>query len=162
MGGDLLIDRVFPIAGINSFNQGTRTDTSSFSHFKQAWSELYRASYIKNFASIHTFKKQLQNKNYAQYVVPIGIINTEFHQCNFGATFQNANVTFNPSTGVFSNKSGRIPFVKSQVTIVAPLVSQAAGNQIAFTTDAILELNKQGKRIKYLRIHTNKKVFSQF
>jgi len=60
---NILIDRVFQVAGIPAFNQGTRIDTSSYVHFKQAWSELYRASYSKNFASISQFKQQLKNKN---------------------------------------------------------------------------------------------------
>ena len=41
---NILIDRVFPVAAIQVFNQGSRIDTSSYAHFKQAWSELYRAS----------------------------------------------------------------------------------------------------------------------
>jgi hypothetical protein len=59
---NILIDRVFPVAAIQAFNQRTRIDTSSYKHFKQAWSELYRASYSKNFASIETFKQQLKTK----------------------------------------------------------------------------------------------------
>ena len=111
---NILIDRVFPIAGIQVFNQNARKDTSSVGHFKQAWSELYRASYNKNFASITTFKQQLKNKNYAKNVVPIGIINTEFHQGNFGTTEENATVNFNPSTGLFSNKPDKNPFIKKK------------------------------------------------
>ena len=59
---NILIDRVVPVAGIQVFNQGSRIDTSSYSHFKQAWSELYRASYTKNFATLQQLKTQLLTK----------------------------------------------------------------------------------------------------
>ena len=151
---NILIDRVFPVAGIQTFNQGIRKDTSNVTHFKQAWSELYRASYSKNFSSIEAFKNQLKSKNYTTNIVPIGIINIEFHQCNFGTTVQNANVGFNSSTGLFTNISGKNPLVKKQTTIIAPLVAKASGNTITFTTDNLFKLYKNGKRIKTLRLYS--------
>tara|TARA_B110000240_G_scaffold192433_1_gene236591 strand:+ start:1207 stop:4305 length:3099 start_codon:yes stop_codon:yes gene_type:complete len=157
---NILIDRVFPVAGIQAFNQGTRKDTANVTHFKQAWSELYRASYSKNFASIETFKQQLKAKSYAKNVIPIGIINTEFHEGNFGTTTQNANVGFNSSTGLFTNISGKNPFTKKQTTIIAPLVTKASGKTITFTTDNLFKLHKYGKRIKTLRLYTNNTSFT--
>ncbi len=56
INSNILIDRVFPFANLQEFNQESRKDTSSFVHFKQAWSELYRASYIKNFNSLQQFR----------------------------------------------------------------------------------------------------------
>ncbi len=132
---NILIDRVVPVAGIQVFNQGSRIDTSSYAHFKQAYSELYRASYSKNFVTLQQLKIQIHNKNYSDNVVPIGIINTEFHQGNYGTTAQNANVDFNPTTGLFANKANRNPFIKKQTTIIAPLISKVTGNSIQFKTD---------------------------
>ena len=152
---NILIDRVFPVAAIQVFNQGSRIDTSSYSHFKQAWSELYRASYTKNFATLQQLKTQIQNKNYQENEVPLGIINTEFHQGNYGTTAQNANVDFNPSTGLFANKSGRNPFIKKQTSIISPLISKATGSTIQFKTDNLFQLYKQGKQIKTLQLSTN-------
>ncbi|TXD67478.1 hypothetical protein [Polaribacter glomeratus] len=45
---NILINRIFSFAKINEFNQGVQIDTSSYTHFTQAWDELYRASYTKN------------------------------------------------------------------------------------------------------------------
>ncbi|TXD67474.1 hypothetical protein [Polaribacter glomeratus] len=45
---NILINRVFSFAKINEFNQGVQIDTSSYTHFTQAWDELYRAFYTKN------------------------------------------------------------------------------------------------------------------
>ena len=152
---NILIDRVVPVAGIQVFNQGSRIDTSSYSHFKQAWSELYRASYTKNFATLQQLKTQILNKNYQKNEVPIGIINTEFHQGNYGTTAQNANVDFNPNTGLFTNKPGRNPFIKKQTSIISPLLSKAIGSSIQFKTDNLFKLCKYGKQIKKLRLSAN-------
>lgn len=155
ISSNILIDRVFPVAAIQVFNQGGRIDTSSYSHFKQAWSELYRASYTKNFISLEQLKSQIKIKNYQENVIPLGIINTEFHQGNYGTTAQNANVDFNPSTGLFANKSGRNPFLKKQTSIIAPLISKVIGSSIQFKTDNLFHLNKYGKQIKTLQLTTN-------
>jgi hypothetical protein len=40
---NILINRVFSFAKINEFNQGVQIDTSSYTHFTQAWQELYDA-----------------------------------------------------------------------------------------------------------------------
>ncbi len=156
---NILIDRVFSMAEIQTFNQGVSRDTSNVSHFKQAWSELYRASYAKNFASIETFKQQLKSKKYAGNVVPIGIINTEFHQCNFGTTLQNATVNYNPTSGLFSNIAGKNPFIKKQTTIIAPLIPVASGDNISFVAANLFKLYKQGKSIKELKLYTNNTSF---
>lgn len=157
---NILIDRVFQAAGIPAFNQGTRKDTSSYVHFKQAWSELNRASYAKNFATIEQFKQQIKNNNYAKNIVPIGIINTEFHQNNFGETSSEATVSFNPTTGLFSDISEKNPFLKKQTTIIAPLVKKAVGNTIVFKVDPLFKLHKQGKTIKTLQLFTNNTNFT--
>ncbi|MEE9407622.1 MAG: hypothetical protein V3V28_06055 [Polaribacter sp.] len=152
---NILIDRVVPVAGIQVFNQDNRIDTSSYAHFKQAWSELYRASYTKNFATLQLLKTQIQNKNYQKNEVSIGIINTEFHQGNYGTTAQNATVDFNPNTGLFANKPNKNPFLKKQTTIISPLASKVTGNSIVFKTDNLFQLYKVGKQIKTLQLSTN-------
>ena len=157
---NILIDRVFPVAAIQTFNQETRRDTSSYAHFTQAWSELNRASYVQNFATLAQLKNQLKNKAYPNNTVPIGIVNTEFHQGNFGTTLQNANVSFNESTGLFANIAGRNPFVKKQTTIIAPLVHSARGSRISFKTDPLFKLYQQGKKIKTLQLIANGSTFT--
>ena len=157
---NILIDRVYPASGIQIFNQGVRIDTSSYLHFKQAWSELNRASYIQNFITIEQLKQQLKNKNYASNMVPIGIINTEFHEGNYGTTSENSTVDFNETTGLFANKQGRNPFVKKQTTIIAPLVTKVTGASVTFTTDNLFTLYKQGKQIKTLVLNTNGSSFA--
>ena len=157
---NILLNRVFSFARIEEFNQESQRDTSFYSHFTQAWSELNRASYVPNFATLAQLKTQLKNKAYLKNQVPIGIINTEFHAFNFGTTPQNANVGFNSSTGLFTNLSGKNPFVKKQTTIIAPLTKGATGAGVSFNTDALFWLYKKGIRIKTLRLYTNGSSFT--
>jgi hypothetical protein len=155
---NIFIDRVFASSGIPEFNQGTRIDTSSFIHFKQSWSDLNRASYTQTFKTIAQFKLDLKNKKYQNHIVPLGVINTEFHQSNLGTSISTANVNY--SNGFMRNKPGRNPFVKKQATVLAPLVGSARGSNISFKLDASFMLYKFGKPIKNLILQTNNSSFT--
>ena len=123
---NILLDRVLSISSITDFNQGARKDTSSYAHFKQVWYELNRASYVKNFSTIATFKEQLRGKQYTKNTIPIGIINTEFHYGNSGES-NNRNICFNEQNQTFYNIAGKNPFAKKQTTIIAPLTEEVWG-----------------------------------
>lgn len=156
---NILLDRVISVSSIVEFNQGTRKDTTSFTHFKQVWYELNRASYIQNIPTIEVFNDELLNKKYNENTIPIGIINTEFHYGDAG-TSQNPNIQFNANTETFSNISGKNPFLKKQTTIISPLKGEVTGNTIQFKTDAYFKLHKFGKPIKTLQLQTNGSTFS--
>lgn len=156
----ILIDRIFPAANLQEFNQGTRIDTTSCTHFNQAWSELYRAAYAPSFNDLEQLRLSLKEKNYSEATIPIGIVNTEFHQSNFGDTEATAKVTFDELANVFYNKPGINPFVKKQTTVIAPLVSKAVGNMINFKVDVNFKLHQQGKRIKTLQMLANGSTFT--
>jgi hypothetical protein len=151
---NILLDRVISVSSIVEFNQGTRQDTTSFTHFKQVWYELNKASYIQNIPTIEVFNDELLNKNYTENTIPIGIINTEFHYGDAG-TAQNPNIQFNASAETFSNIAGKTPFIKKQTTIISPLKKEVTGNTIQFKTDAYFKLYKFGKTIKTLQLQTN-------
>jgi len=156
---NILLDRVISVSSIVEFNQGVRQDTTSFSHFKQVWYELNRASYIQNIPTIEVFNDELLNKNYPENTIPIGIINTEFHYGDAG-TAQNPNLQFNANTETFSNIAGKTPFIKKQTTIISPLKKEVTGNTIQFKTDAFFKLHKFGKTIKTLQLQTNGATFT--
>lgn len=90
--------------------------------------------------------------------MPIGIINTEFHERDFGDTQSTAKVTY--TNGYFYNITNIIPFKKKQTTIIAPLVTQAIGSVISFKTNNLFKLYKQGKQIKTLQLITNGSTFT--
>lgn len=156
----ILIDRVAPFARLSTFNQGIQKDTSSYTHFREAWDELYRASYSKNFKSLSEFKNTLTSKNDASNVVPIGIINTQFNEFDFGTTQANAKVTYNENTGYFYNIAGKIPFQLKQATVIASLKNKVIGSNVTFKPDIDFTLYKKGKRIKILQLQTNGNTFT--
>ncbi len=158
INSNILIDRVYSFAKLQDYNQNTQIDTSSYVHFKQAWDELYRASYVKNFSTVNQLKDQLFNKNYTDNEIPIGIINTAFHERDFGDTQATAKVTY--TNGYFYNKTSIIPFKKKQTTVIAPLVANAIGTTISFKTDNLFKLYKHGKQIKTLQLITNESTFT--
>tara|TARA_R110001606_G_scaffold179585_1_gene326276 strand:- start:2325 stop:3284 length:960 start_codon:yes stop_codon:yes gene_type:complete len=156
---NILLDRVISVSSIVEFNQGTRQDTTSFTHFKQVWYELNRASYTQNIPTIEVFKDELLNKNYTENTIPIGIINTEFHYGDAG-TAQYPNIQFNANTETFSNIAGKTPFIKKQTTIISPLKKEVTANTIQFKTDVFFKLHKFGKTIKTLQLQTNGATFT--
>ena len=158
ISSNILIDRVYSFAKLQDFNQNTQIDTSSYVHFKQAWNELYTASYVKNFSTVNQLKDQLFSKSYSDNEVPIGIINTEFHERDFGETQATAKVTY--TNGYFYNKTTIIPFKKKQTTVIAPLTSHVIGSIISFKTDHLFKLYKYGKQIKTLQLITNGSTFT--
>lgn len=72
----ILYDRVFPFAGLHSFNTlYGNPDTSSYNHFYQSYSEIYNAAYSKiglmNDRRLDTIAKAV---NYTNSVIPIGVL----------------------------------------------------------------------------------------
>ena len=62
-----LYDRVFPFAHLKE-----ATDTTNAEHFKQAYSELYRASYNPDFKHLEIVKAELKRSYSKLNQVPIG------------------------------------------------------------------------------------------
>ena len=97
---------------------------------------------------------------YADAILPLGIINTEFHQSNFGTEENLQNVTYDSITKRFSNIGNTNPFVKKQATIISILKEIAIGNTLTFQLDPNFYLYKEGKRIKSLQLEHNGNWFS--
>jgi len=100
----ILYDRVPSFANIEQFNK--KNDTANFSLFRQAWSELYRASYTPAFMNLSEKIKSMKKKDdYDQ--VSIGLINMEFNTINKGEGqeekgFQMRNGKLAPVEGIIS------------------------------------------------------------
>jgi len=75
----ILYDRVFPAAGLNTFNQVGRQDTSSYNHFIQSYSEINNSSYRQNTSPSVDMFKNLILKNRNGINIPIGLLNYEFN-----------------------------------------------------------------------------------
>ena len=73
MQTDILYDRVVPFANLTQ-----PKDTTDFEYFRQAYSELYRASYNPTFKHIEQVKTEVKKSFPNYHQVPIGLINTSF------------------------------------------------------------------------------------
>lgn len=73
----ILYDRVFPLARLDVFNQGT-SDTSSYGVFMQALSELYNASY-NAIVPVNTDLEALVTQQRLLNQVPISIAHYQFN-----------------------------------------------------------------------------------
>ena len=120
----ILYDRVANMSDLDMFNQQT-TDTSSYSHFIQAYSELHRAvinHYINQQFSlgIDSLKEKIENLSY----IPIGIINAQYDIIDTNA-FHNGKLY--ESNGLFyvNNAFGGSLFIPQYAILASPLIKEA-------------------------------------
>ena len=77
MKTSILYDRVFPFANLKQIK-----DTTDFEYFRQACSELHRASYNPSFKNVDEIYSKLKNNKENLDVVPLGIIDASFDYFN--------------------------------------------------------------------------------
>jgi hypothetical protein len=144
-----LIDKVTTFANLINYNT-TENNHSNSSHFKQALSELYRASDLSRFISLTELNNRTATTT-SNNTVDVGILNTTFHKLNFNEENPSAGgVTFNQSTGKFSVISGRPSFIGKKITVIAPLKELITGNNFVFNFKNTLVLNNSTTAIKTL------------
>jgi Putative serine esterase (DUF676)/PA14 domain len=118
----ILYDRVFPVARLTEF---TATDKSSPSHFLQARSELYEASYnASNQLSVSDLKSLIQDSE-RQRIVPIGITLAQFQVCNTAA-IELVNTRYYAKTGFTTYTC----FQTKQVTALASTLCNTIGKGV--------------------------------
>jgi Putative serine esterase (DUF676) len=144
----VLIDKVSDFSNLMNFNVGT-TNLSDATHFKQALSELYRASDNSRFIST----EELQNRSAAATpnTIDVGIINTTLQKLHFNPD--------NPSSGgllvqsgVFVPIANRPAFVTKKLVMASPLTTMATGNSITFNFRDELIFNNATTGIKNLTV----------
>lgn len=140
----ILYDRVVPFARLDEFQPN---DTSGFNHFRQAWSELNRASYAPDFAGWQTLKEKLE-RNLDHHVVDVGIIHARFQTVERGSDGQVKHLRM--ENGRFKNVSGKNPFTAKEVLLVAPLKERVWGSNITFRFTEDYWLKKSVNGLKKL------------
>ena len=126
---EILYDKVTPFAGLYTYNE-TDNNASSAPHFKQALSELYRASDQLIFESSEILQSRLNAHNelqrtarilpYYSTIVRVGIINTAISYLNYNDEFPNDGGV-KLINGVYVPANNLPPFIQKQATIVSPL-----------------------------------------
>lgn len=141
MKTNILYDRVVSYANLRGFNK--RGDTSNPKHFKQAWSELHRASYQVDFDSVQTLNDHYEFQGvYNQ--VDVGIIHVTFDRLDTTA--------LENKKGVLTNKQDRNPFVQEDVFLLSPFKERVWGQTITYRFKKQFMLNKSKNPVRELSV----------
>lgn len=135
----ILYDRVFPLARLDAFNQGT-SDTSSYDHFMQSVSELYRSSYsTANVPPPDALEALITEQRLAGNVA-IGIMH---YQYNWIDTFALQNNLLQEQDGFIYDVPDRpySPYNYRTITVAAALADSMPAGDIVFTLPANFQLS---------------------
>lgn len=146
----IIYERVIPAANLYNFNTVSTFNTANYSYFKQALSEMHRASNGTKFISIDNLKSLVSyttNNN----EVNLAILNTEFHILNYNEDNPSqGGLTYNTFTNRFSQISGKDPFFKFHNTVVAPAKDYVSGISITYKVNNSFYFKNGSKTIKTL------------
>ncbi|RUA35321.1 MAG: hypothetical protein DSY77_02825 [Bacteroidetes bacterium] len=143
----ILLDRVPSFANIEQFNNAN--DTANFSLFRQAWSELYRASYTPAFMNLPDKIKSMKMKNdYDQ--VSLGLINMEFNSINKGIGQEEKG--FQIRNGKIAPVEGKDLYKKERLVMLSPLKDRVWGENITYKFDEDFWLQKKEQPIETLSV----------
>ncbi|MEP6583514.1 MAG: T9SS type A sorting domain-containing protein [Ginsengibacter sp.] len=134
----ILYDRVFPIARLDAFNQGT-SDTSSYGIFMQALSELRNASYSTTNVPLTNDVEALVTQQRLLNKVPISIAHYQF---NWIDTLALQNNLLRIQSGLLYDVVGRpySPYKTKITTIAAALTDSVPAGSIVFILPTYLQL----------------------
>ena len=128
----IIYERVMKLANIYNFNQTTTFNTANFDYFKQAFSEMNRASNSTKFISINDFLNVIAPTTNAN-TVDLALLTTQYNILNYDVlNEQNGGLTFNETTNKFSSIAGKVPFYLLHNTIIAPTKNYLVGNTAIF------------------------------
>lgn len=97
----IIYERVIPVTNLYNFNKVSTFNTANFPYFKQALSEMRRASNNTKFVSLDTFKTMVA-ANTSPNEVDVAILNTQFHVLNYNEDTPSAGgMTYNTTTNKF-------------------------------------------------------------
>ena len=128
MQTDILYDRVFPFANLMQ-----PKDTSNFEYFRQAYSELYRASYQPISESVYSLYVENNNTRELQ-TMPIGLLDVAFE------IFDTTKIEKRDGL-IYSKKN--TPFLKKEVSLIAPLKKWVATTSLVQFSLAIQLLQNE-------------------
>jgi hypothetical protein len=145
----IIYERVVQFANLYNFNREPDFDTADYTYFKQALSEMHRASNEVLFMNASALDSLMQQET--NHVVPLGILNTDFQLLNYRfEEVQQGGLTYDENTQEFSQIPGQPPFYTLHTTVIAPLHKAIAGTGITYKIDPTYLFQNQQQRIKTL------------
>lgn len=146
----IIYERVLSTANLYNFNKVSSFNTANFPYFKQALSEMRRASNDSKFISLDAFKT-LVAANTIPNEVDVAILNTQFHVLNYNEDTPSAGgMTYNTTTNKFVAISGKVPFYMLHNTVIAPAKEHVSGTNVVYKLRNDLYFKNGTKTIKTL------------
>lgn len=129
----ILYNRVFSFAGLDRFNK-EKPDTSSYSHFIQAYSEIHRASIAKSELpmEVRELRRAIDRKLNAEgNIVPVGLLAYRFDKIDSHA-FDNGKLKRENGKIVPNVSDHAELFITKEALVASPLVKTISGSSITF------------------------------
>lgn len=144
---DILYDRVFPLANLVEFNQGSN-DTSHVNHFYQTYGELQRADYNNRWVPIQTFKANMETET----LIPIGIINVDFEYLDEDAISDNLlEIQGQDSLLLDVPNRPRSPYLKTKAIVISTLETDTKSKTVNFILDNSFNIQASNITIQSLQ-----------
>ena len=139
----ILYDRVLAAAGLQDFHTREGRNVADLLLFRQAISELYRASNQEKFISNDDLLKNIDEYERKDNEVLLGLIHSDFHRLNFNKENpEESGVSWDGET--FNLINGQPTYLEQQVLMIAPMIKAVQGKKIqfAFNTDFLFTNTK--------------------
>jgi hypothetical protein len=151
----LLYDRAYPSARLDLFNQMGNIDTTSPSHFGQAYYELFQAAY--NNAPFAIGVDSLDDKiNWYNFYnqIPIGILDCNMQQINPKA-YTNKWVTIN--NDIVTNAPGETTdiYITKHPQLVCPMFNKAKAGKYQLLLEQWMVFSNTGLQVSGIAININ-------
>lgn len=146
----IIYERVISASNLYNFNKVSTFNTANFPYFKQAFSEMRRASNHTKFISLQAFTN-LAAANTTPNEVDLAILNTQFNILNYNVDNPNAGgMTYNTSTNKYVLIPNKAPFYLLHNTVIAPTKEYVSGTQVVYKLRNDLYFKNGTKSIKTL------------
>jgi hypothetical protein len=146
---DILYDKVVPFSGLFTYHDSDN-NASHANHFKQALSEMYRASGNTKFESAEALFNRVDN---TATIVPVGILNTDFTYLNY--TPENPSLNgLTLENNVYKPIAGKASYTEKHITIITPLkmLTMTTNGDVTYNFDTKQWYNYGSKNIKTLTV----------
>ncbi|EKB61199.1 esterase/lipase family protein [Bergeyella zoohelcum] len=131
-GTTILYDKVTPFASLFTYNEADN-NVSDAVHFRQALSEMYRASDKTLFQSPEMLDNGIQSFA-GTVVVPVGILDVDFSYLNYTPENPHLNA-LRLENKVFHPIDNRPVSTQKHITVLSPLSKVAMGNAVVYRFD---------------------------
>jgi Putative serine esterase (DUF676) len=146
----IIYERVMQLANLYNYNKTTTFNTANFDYFKQAFSEMHRASNGTKFLPMLNFK-DLASSKVRSNEVNLAILNTQFNILNYNMDAPDqGGLILDAITKKFQQIRGKAPFYMMQTTVIAPAKDVVSGTSVVYKIRNDLYFKNGNKVIKTL------------